>query len=62
MQELFFLAGWVEMEHFVTEKEHNCQNNKNIASLHLKTKEKKPNLSELTQVFCGPLSLLSKYF
>lgn len=41
MQELFFLAGWVEMEHFVTEKEHNCQKNKNIASLHLKTKEKK---------------------
>lgn len=41
MQELFFFAGWVEMGHFVTEKEHNCQKNKNIASLHLKTKEKK---------------------
>ena len=62
MQELFFLAGWVEMGHFVTEKEHNRQKKKNIASLHLKRKEKKPNLSELTQVFCGPLSLLSKYF
>lgn len=41
MQELFFFAGWVEMGHFVVEKEHNCQKNKNIASPHLKTKEKK---------------------
>ena len=45
----------------MTEKEDNFQLDENIAFLHLK-RNKKPNLSELTQVFCGLLSLMSKYF
>ena len=64
----YFLVG-VEMGHcvpnvfiFVTEKEHNFQRNKNIASFQLKRKGKKPNLSVLTQAFCGLLSLLSEDF
>ena len=40
---------------------NNFQKNENIANLQLKRK-KKPNLSKLTQLFCGLLSLLSKYF
>ena len=47
---------------FVIEKEHIFQKNENMALLHPKRKtKKKPNLSELTQVFCGLLSLLPKY-
>ena len=46
---------------FVTEKEHNSQTRENIALLHLRER-KKPNLSEIIQVFCGLLSMLSKYF
>ena len=42
----------------VTEKKHNFQNNENIALLHLKIK-KRQILSELAQVFCGLLSLMS---
>ena len=34
------------------------QKNENIALLHFKRKRKKQNSSELTQVFCGLLSLL----
>ena len=45
---------------FVIGKEHNLQTDENIVLLHLKRK-RKPNLSELTQVFCGLLSLLPKY-
>ena len=65
MQDLFFLARWVEMVYYVpnvlisvTEKKHNFQNNENIALLHLKIK-KRQILSELAQVFCGLLSLMS---
>ena len=45
---------------FVAEKEHNFSNNENIALFLLNRKEKNPTLSDLTQVFCGPLSLLYK--
>ena len=45
---------------FVTEKEHNFSNNENIALFLLNRKEKNPTLSDLTQVFCGSLSLLYK--
>ena len=47
MQELIFLAGWVEVGHcvptcnvfiFVTEKKHNFQKNENNPLLHLKGK------------------------
>ena len=41
---------------FVTEKKHNFQKNDHIVLVYLR-KRKKPNLSELTQVFCGLLSL-----
>ena len=68
MQELCFgrvSRGGTFCEHnvfiFVTEKEQNFQKNETIALRHLKSKAKKPNLSELTQVFCGLFSLLSKY-
>ena len=47
MQDLFFLARWVEMVYYVpnvlisaTEKKHNFQNNENIALLHLNRKKK----------------------
>ena len=64
MQELFFgWAGWdgtLRLPNvFVTEKEHNFQTDENIELLHLKRKKKKTDLSELTQIFCSPLS---KYF
>ena len=69
MQELFFSARRLEMRHvmnlmfnFVTEKEHNFQTDENIGLLHLNWERKKPNLSELTQVFFDLFSLLSKYF
>ena len=66
MQDLLFLAGWVEMGHcvpdtfiLVTEKEHNSQ--KNESSHYVTQGEgKKTNMFELAQVFCGLLSLLSK--
>ena len=41
---------------FVTEKKQNFQKNDHIVLVYLR-KKKKPNLSELTQVFCGLLSL-----
>ena len=44
---------------FVTEKEQNFESDENIA-LPRPKKKKKTNLSELTEVFCGLLSLLFK--
>ena len=48
---------------FITEKEHNFQKNESIACTPPYKKEKKnPDLSELTQIFCDLLFLLSNYF
>ena len=48
---------------FVAEKEHNFQKNESIACTPpYKKEKKKPDLSELTQIFCDLLFLLSNYF
>ena len=49
MQDLFFLAGWVEIGQFVVLKKRKYRRDR-----------KKPNLSSLTQILCDLLSLLSK--
>ena len=61
MQELFFWLGGLRWDSlcayvfiFVTEKSIK---NENIAE-----RQKKPNLTELTQILCDLLSLLSKHF
>ena len=67
---IYFFGGWVEMWHcvpnvftFVAEKEHNFQKNESIACTPpYKKEKKKPDLSELTQIFCDLLFLLSNYF
>ena len=43
--------------HFCYQKEHNFKKKKNENE-----RQKKTNLSELTQILCDLLSLLSKYF
>ena len=63
MQELFFLTGWVEkgqfvylMFSFLSPKRAQLSKNENITE-----RQKKPNLSQLTQILCDPPSLLSKF-
>ena len=64
---VIFSARRVNIRHFVYLMFNFCNRkialfaDENIALFHLKRK-KKPNLSELTEVFCGLLSLLFKYF
>ena len=69
MQELSFLDGWVKMGHFVYlmfsllyQKKNMILKRTEISHYFTIRERKKPKLSELTRVFCGLLSLLSKYF
>ena len=65
MQDLFFLARWIEMVHYVpnvlisvTEKSITFKITK-ISRYFTLTEKKRQILSELAQVFCGLLSLMS---
>ena len=62
MQDLFFLAGWVEMGQFVVLHVFVFVTEKSITFKKRKYRRdrKKPNLSSLTQILCDLLSLLSK--
>ena len=69
MQELSFLDEWVKMGHFVYlmfsllyQKKIIILKRTEISHYFTLRERKKPKLSELTRVFCGLLSLLSKYF
>ena len=61
MEELFFQLGRSKWDTLCSWCFYNFQKNENITLLHFKRKRKN-NLSKLTQIFCGLLSLFSDYF
>ena len=65
MQDLFFLAGWVEMGQFEYLMFSFLSPKKSInfkTGKYHRKKKKNYNLSEFIRILCGLLSLLSEYF